>query len=214
MAPRQPEMHPGWPKRAPRRAQEGDHEPKNLAFRPKRPPGCPKRPKEAPRGPQEDPKTRREAPKRPKTGPKRPQTASSIDRDYDDDDEDEAEDGATNMRTMKTLTMTTTEFWGLFGGSSGSPGNLFGISSGLLWASAGPLRSPSGRVLEISVWASRLGTLFELSWGPLGSSWRPRVPDRHKAPRRPNIAARTGLRCSEGPQNDSQSTNDPRSNST
>ena len=60
------------PKTAPKESKEGEYEPKNRAFRPKRPPGVPHRAlKKPPRSPQEAPKK----PKRgPKTAPKRPQS--------------------------------------------------------------------------------------------------------------------------------------------
>ena len=70
------------PETGPRGAPEGDHEPKNPAFRPKRPPGGPKRPqrgpKNPPRGPQDAPRGPQEAQKRSKRGaiaaPKRPKS--------------------------------------------------------------------------------------------------------------------------------------------
>ena len=64
MAPRRPQE---GPKRAPRKVPDEDHEPKILAFRPKRHPGGPKRP---PRGPKRPPRGPQEAQKRPQEAPK------------------------------------------------------------------------------------------------------------------------------------------------
>ena len=61
-------------KRAPRKGQEGEHEPTIRDFRPKKPPGGPKRPPRDPKRPPRGPTRPPRGPKRgPQTAPKRPQ---------------------------------------------------------------------------------------------------------------------------------------------